>query len=295
MIISAARFSSAATPDPIPLVIPARLSYALFKGGQTRATIGQQARTPVTDHSRTRFPQFYITSPQPCPYLAGRYEKKVFTHLLGNEPAALNNMLSQAGFRRSQNIAYRPACEGCQACISVRVVVDDFHPGRTFRRVLARNADLRTEIVPPSASAEQYDLLRRYLDTRHADGGMADMSQMDYVSMIEDTTIETRLVEYRLPSESGTPGKLIATALTDILSDGLSMVYSFYDPLDTGRSLGTWMVLDHIERARRMGLPYVYLGYWVDVSRKMSYKARFQPLEALSGDEWKKLSPPVSL
>jgi arginyl-tRNA--protein-N-Asp/Glu arginylyltransferase len=145
----------------------------------------------VTDHSRTRFPQFYITSPQPCPYLAGRYEKKVFTHLLGDEPAALNNMLSQAGFRRSQNIAYRPACEGCQACISVRVVVDDFRPGRTFRRILARNADLRTEIVPANASAEQYELLRGYLDTRHADGGMADMSQIDYVSMVEDTTIET--------------------------------------------------------------------------------------------------------
>jgi arginine-tRNA-protein transferase len=243
----------------------------------------------VTDQSRIRFPQFYITSPQPCPYLPGRYEKKVFTHLLGDEPVSLNNMLTQAGFRRSQNIAYRPACDGCQACISVRVTVDDFRPRRTFRRILARNADLRASLAPPAATGEQYDLLRRYLDERHAEGGMADMSQLDYVAMVEDTTIATRVLEYRLPGSIETPGTLIAGALTDTLDDGLSMVYSFYDPAETARSLGTFMVLDHIERARMLGLPYVYLGYWVEGSRKMAYKTRFRPLEALTPEGWRKL------
>lgn len=243
----------------------------------------------MTDQSRIRFPQFYITSPQPCPYLPGRYEKKVFTHLLGEEPVSLNNMLSQAGFRRSQNIAYRPACENCQACVSVRVIVGEFDPGRSFRRILARNADLRTGLMPPVATGEQYDLLRRYLDTRHAEGGMADMSRLDYVAMVEDTTVATRLVEYRAPAESGVAAPLTAAALTDTLDDGLSMVYSFYNPQDAARSLGTFMVLDHIERARALGLPYVYLGYWVDGSRKMSYKTRFGPLEALFPEGWRRL------
>lgn len=243
----------------------------------------------MTDQSRIRFPQFYITSPQPCPYLPGRYEKKVFTHLLGDEPVSLNNMLTQAGFRRSQNIAYRPACEGCQACVSVRVAVNDFRPGRTFRRILARNADLHASLAPATATGEQYALLRRYLDARHAEGGMADMSELDYVAMVEDTTIATRLIEYRLPRESDEPARLAATALTDTLDDGLSMVYSFYDPAETARSLGTFMVLDHIERARMLGLPYVYLGYWVEGSRKMSYKTRFRPLEALTPEGWRKL------
>lgn len=243
----------------------------------------------MTDQSRIRFPQFYITSPQPCPYLPGRYEKKVFTHLLGEEPVSLNNMLSQAGFRRSQNIAYRPACENCQACISVRVIVSEFDPSRSFRRILARNADLRTSLMPPVATDEQYGLLRRYLDTRHAEGGMADMSRLDYVAMVEDTTVATRLVEYRAPVESGVAAPLAAAALTDTLDDGLSMVYSFYNPQEASRSLGTFMVLDHIERARAFGLPYVYLGYWVDGSRKMSYKTRFGPLEALFPEGWRRL------
>ncbi len=243
----------------------------------------------MTDQSRIRFPQFYITSPQPCPYLPGRYEKKVFTHLLGEEPVSLNNMLSQAGFRRSQNIAYRPACENCQACISVRVIVDEFDPGRTFRRIAARNADLRTAQMPAVATDEQYDLLRHYLDTRHAEGGMADMSRLDYVAMVEDTTVATHIVEYRGPAEPGAAPPLAAAALTDTLDDGLSMVYSFYNPQESSRSPGTYMVLDHIERARKLGLPYVYLGYWVDGSRKMSYKTRFAPLEALFPEGWRRL------
>ncbi len=185
----------------------------------------------MTDQSRIRFPQFYITSPQPCPYLEGRYEKKVFTHLLGDEPVSLNNTLTQAGFRRSQNIAYRPACEDCQACISVRVVVNEFRPGRTYRRILARNEDLRGHSRAAAATDEQYGLLRRYLDARHADGGMADMTGQDYKSMVEDTTIHTNIVEYRRrASEPGETAPLLAAALTDTLDDGLSMVYSLYDP-----------------------------------------------------------------
>ncbi|MBX3496937.1 MAG: arginyltransferase [Parvibaculum sp.] len=247
----------------------------------------------MTDQSRIRFPQFYITTPQPCPYLAGHYEKKVFTHLLGDEPISLNNMLTQAGFRRSQNIAYRPACDNCSACVSVRVIVDRFRPGRTFRRLTARNADLTVGLRAPRATDEQYALLRRYLDSRHADGGMADMAPVDYVAMIEDTTVATRIAEYRLPhsSDADGPGPLVAAALTDTLDDGLSMVYSFYKPSETARSLGTWMVLDHIERARLLGLPYVYLGYWVDGSRKMAYKTRFRPLEALGFHGWTEMTP----
>jgi len=251
----------------------------------------------VTDQSRIRFPQFYITTPQPCPYLAGRYEKKVFTHLLGDDPVALNNMLTQAGFRRSQNIAYRPACDNCTACVSVRVIVDRFAPGRTFRRLIARNADLAVRLGAPRATDEQFALLRRYLDSRHADGGMADMAPADYVAMVEDTTVATRVVEYRRPPDGDAdgPGPLIAAALTDTLDDGLSMVYSFYAPGETARSLGTWMVLDHIERARMLGLPYVYLGYWVEGSRKMAYKTRFRPLEALGLQGWAEMAPPQSL
>jgi len=248
----------------------------------------------VTEHFGTRFPQFYITTAQPCPYLPGRYEKKVFTHLLGDDPVHLNDVLTQAGFRRSQNIAYRPACEACSACVSVRVLVKAFEPSRNFRKIISRNADLIAKPTPPRASQEQFSLLRRYLDSRHAEGGMADMGPLDYVTMVEDTTINTEIVEYRraLPDPgSQAPAPLMAAALTDVLEDGLSMVYSFYDIQEDSRSLGTYMVLSHIERARRMGLPYVYLGYWVADCRKMAYKTRFAPIEALGKSGWERLPP----
>jgi arginine-tRNA-protein transferase len=237
----------------------------------------------VTEHFGNRFPQFYITTPQPCPYLPGRYEKKVFTHLLTENAISLNDTLTQAGFRRSQNIAYRPACDGCAACVSVRILVDEFEPNRSFRRILARNKDLAGEMLPARATQEQFSLLRAYLDARHAEGGMADMTPLDYVSMIEDTTVRSSLVEYRMRGD----GALRACSLTDMLQDGLSMVYSFFDPRDETRSLGSYMVLDHVERARALGLPYVYLGYWVADCRKMAYKMRFRPLEALGMDGWR--------
>jgi arginine-tRNA-protein transferase len=199
--------------------------------------------------------------------------------------------LTQSGFRRSQTIAYRPACENCRACVSVRVCVKDFELTRSFRRVQDRNRDLIGAALPPQPSSEQYSLFRAYLDHRHSDGGMADMSVLDYSMMIEDTHVETRIIEYRRRGPDsfingrGT-GPLLAVALTDMLADGLSMVYSFYGPEEERRSLGTFMILDHIERAKRLGLPHLYLGYWVEGSKKMAYKARFLPQERLGMNGW---------
>ena len=203
----------------------------------------------------------------------------------------LNDALTQSGFRRSQTIAYRPACDGCRACVSVRLLVDEFQPSRNLRRVLERNADLVGAEGPAAANSAQYALFRDYLDARHNDGGMADMSMGDYAMMIEDSHVASRVVEYR-PRGVDTfitgrgEGPLTAVCLTDRLSDGLSMVYSFYDTSQTARSLGTFMILDHIERVRKLGLPHLYLGYWVEGSRKMAYKARFQPQEKLGMDGW---------
>ncbi|MGA6932156.1 MAG: arginyltransferase, partial [Pseudolabrys sp.] len=227
----------------------------------------------MTQHSRDT-PQFYLTAPSPCPYLEGQEERKVFTHLVGDRSGELNDLLTHGGFRRSQSIAYRPACEGCRACVSVRVVAADFAPSRNMRRIAERNSDIVGEMRIPAPTSEQYSVFRAYLDARHRDGGMADMTVLDYAMMIEDSHVDTRLVEYRRRGpDTGINrrgvGQMVAVALTDVLSDGLSMVYSFFEPDEADRSLGTFMILDHIERANRMGLPYVYLGYWVAGSRKM--------------------------
>ncbi len=245
----------------------------------------------MTEHPREN-PQFYLTAASPCPYLPGRQERKVFTHLVGPRASQLNDILTQGGFRRSQNIAYRPACEACRACVSIRVVVDAFVETRGFRRVLETNADVIGAEGPPAPSSEQYALFRSYLGDRHPGGGMIDMTVLDYALMVEDTHVDSVVVEYRARTpDSGFTGRgggpLLGVALTDVLSDGLSMVYSFFDPEESRRrSLGTLMVLDHIARARRRGLPYLYLGYWVEGSRKMQYKARFQPQEHLGPVGW---------
>ena len=241
----------------------------------------------MTQHSRDT-PQFYLTAPSPCPYLAGKEERKVFTHLVGDRAPGLNDLLTHGGFRRSQSIAYRPACETCRACVSVRVLADDFVPTRSMRRVEQRNADIAGEMRSAAPSSEQYSIFRAYLDSRHRDGGMADMTVLDYAMMVEDSHVETRMVEYRLKTPSSTirNGPLIAVALTDILSDGLSMVYSFFEPDEETRSLGTLMILDHIARAKEMKLPYVYLGYWVRGSHKMDYKSRYLPQERLMSQGW---------
>ena len=207
----------------------------------------------MTQHSRDT-PQFYLTAPSPCPYLPGRHERKVFTHLVGDKAGDLNDLLTHGGFRRSQSIAYRPACDQCRACVSVRVIANEFRPSRNFRKILARNADIVGEQRSAVPTSEQYSVFRAYLDQRHRHGGMADMTVLDYAMMVEDSHVETRIIEYRRRGvDSGITGRgdeLIAVALTDVLSDGLSMVYSFFEPSEESRSLGTFMILDHIARAR---------------------------------------------
>lgn len=246
----------------------------------------------MTRHSLDT-PQFYLTAPAPCPYLEGRHERKVFTHLVGERAKQVNDMLSQGGFRRSQNIAYRPACEGCKACISVRVVVDEFENKKAFKRILNTNKDIIGNPIPAAPSAEQFSVFRKYLDDRHSKGGMAEMTSLDYAMMVEDTHVNTMMIEYRKrgPDTAITgkgEGDLIAVALTDILENGLSMVYSFFDTDPQYKSLGSYMILDHIRMARKRGLPYVYMGYWVDGSPKMEYKKRFGPQEHLTLNGWKR-------
>jgi arginyl-tRNA--protein-N-Asp/Glu arginylyltransferase len=239
----------------------------------------------MTDQPRNT-PQFFLTAPSPCPYLPGQEERKVFTHLVGERAPQLNEILTHGGFRRSQSIAYRPACDGCRACVSVRVRVNEFELSRSFRRVLKANADLFAQLLDPVPTPEQYALFRSYLESRHATGGMADMSPLDFAQMIEDSHVETRLAEYRRRPEGDGPGALLATVLTDVLRDGLSMVYSFYAPDEAARSLGTFVILDHIEKTKRLGLPYLYLGYWVEGSQKMAYKSRFLPQDRLGMLNW---------
>ena len=244
----------------------------------------------MTHHS-TQSPQFFLTAPSPCPYVEGQFERKVFTHLVGDKAPEMNDLLTQGGFRRSQNIAYRPACESCRACVSVRILAQEFETSRSMRRVLERNSDLVGAVHEAEPSTEQYSLFRRYLDARHKRGGMSDMTVLDYAMMVEDSHVDTKVIEYRRRGPDtfitgrGT-GELIAVALTDKMSDGLSMVYSYYDPEMEDRSLGTFMILDHIQRAIAGGLPHVYLGYWVNGSRKMNCKVRFQPQEHLGSRGW---------
>lgn len=239
-------------------------------------------------------PQFYLTAPSPCPYLDGRQERKVFTHLVGEKAPEINDMLTLGGFRRSQNIAYRPACENCRACVSVRVLVDGFTPSRSQKRILAGNKDLIGVEMPAAPSSEQFSLFSDYLANRHSDGGMAGMSSLDYAMMVEDSHVNTRVIEYRRRGpDSGITGKgegpLIAMALSDVLGDGLSMVYSFFDVDEDRKSLGSFMILDHIARARKLGLPHVYLGFWVEQSSKMAYKSRYQPQQHLTLNGWKNM------
>jgi arginyl-tRNA--protein-N-Asp/Glu arginylyltransferase len=243
----------------------------------------------VTNQRDTRVPQFFLTPGGPCPYLPGRTERKVFARLSGTLAQPLNEALTHSGFRRSQSIAYRPACEGCSACVSVRIVAGEMASSRSQKRILRRNDDLVRSEVAAEATREQFALLRTYLDSRHAGGGMSDMGLFDYVAMVEETPVSTHIVEYRRRGEDGEPGALVACALSDVLRDGLSMVYSFFHPGEDARSLGTYMILDHVRTARMRGFQHVYLGYWVQGSEKMDYKARFRPMEALGREGWERL------
>ena len=240
----------------------------------------------MTHHFATRQLRFFLTASSPCPYLPGREERKVFAHLPLSEGASINDALTQIGFRRSQNIAYRPACDGCDSCVSARIPAAAYPFSRSERRILARNAGLTRYLVEAEATMEQFELLRRYLLTRHAEGGMADMTWPDYVAMVEDTAARTHLIEYRTASADRGPGDLVACVLVDVLADGLSLVFSFYDPALVKASLGSFIILDHVVQAQTAGLPYVYLGYWVQGSPKMDYKARFNPVEVLRPGGW---------
>ena len=237
-----------------------------------------------------RFPRFFVTSPAPCPYLPGRTERKVFTELKGPHAEALNDALGRIGFRRSQTVAYRPSCVDCRACVSVRVVANEFSPSSTQKRNLRRNDDIVVTECRPWATSEQFELLQRYLGKRHPGGGMAAMDEIDYADMVEHTAVSSFVLEYREPSSNGGPGRLIGACLTDRQGDGLSMIYSFYDPEHEARAgLGNFIILDHIRRATAAGLPYVYLGYWVDGAQRMQYKIRYRPLERLSPAGWQRL------
>jgi arginine-tRNA-protein transferase len=237
------------------------------------------------DHIPLKRPHFFFTTaPLPCPYIPGRLERKIVTELNGPDAEVLHEALSRAGFRRSHSIAYTPACPGCNACIPVRIVVDSFVADRTMRKIAKANADLTVGKVAARATAEQYRLFSRYQESRHSGGDMALMGFYDYRSMVEDSPIDTFMVEFRQPD-----GTLLAGCLADRMSDGLSAVYSFFEPALAPRSLGTFVVLWLIDEARRLGLPYVYLGYWIAESRKMSYKSRFRPLEAFGPNGWRAL------
>lgn len=244
-------------------------------------------------HTLPIAPQFYVTAPQPCPYLDGRMERKLFTALQGDHAQKLNDTLSKQGFRRSQNVLYRPSCAECSACLSARIRVADFVPTRTQRKVMNRLSFLRRNATSPWATEDQFALFRRYLDARHADGGMADMDIFEFAAMIEETPIKTRVIEYTRPAAEGERGRpLTAVCLTDVFDDGLSMVYSFYDPLFVAQSLGSYVILDHVRIAQEAGLPYVYLGYWVPGSRKMGYKAQYSALEIFKGGLWQDIGDP---
>lgn len=232
--------------------------------------------------------QFFLTSETACPYLPDRKERKLFSHMSGRRAQAMHALLSEYGFRRSQNIVYRPACAECSACKSVRIEARGFSSKRRHRRIMARNRDIVALPAAPVATAEQYELFTRYLASRHPDGGMAEMGRLDFEYMVEDTPVETMLVEYRLDIADQ---PLVGVALTDLMPDGLSMVYSFFDPQLGERSLGHFMILDHIERTLSVGLEFVYLGYWVKGSPKMAYKAEYEPLQVQTGAlGWRRLN-----
>jgi arginyl-tRNA--protein-N-Asp/Glu arginylyltransferase len=239
-----------------------------------------------------RFPRFFVTTPSPCPYLEGKTERKVFTELSGQHAAELNDALGRIGFRRSQGVAYRPSCLDCSACVSVRVVASEFQASASQRRTLRRHSEIEVTACKPWTTEEQYLLLRKYLKSRHPGGGMIDMDENDFADMVEQSPVKTFLVEYREPALEGRPGKLIGACLTDQQADGLSMIYSFFDTDEGARpGLGTYIILDHIVRAAHAGLPYVYLGYWVEDSKRMAYKARFRPLEKLGPHGWRRFEP----
>ena len=235
-------------------------------------------------HSLPQNPQFYVTAPQDCPYLDNQVERKLFTALYGSNSRRLNNSLSKQGFRRSQNVLYRPSCANCSACMSARISSREFKPSKSQKRILLKNSDIVRVVNPALATDAQYDLFKQYITERHPNGGMSDMDANDFTAMIEETNVESKLIEY-YAKKSGEL-ELISFSLVDILDDGISMVYSVFNPDFKERSLGTYMILDHNNLTLEMDLQYVYLGYWVQGSSKMDYKKRFSSLEVFTNDKW---------
>ncbi len=235
-------------------------------------------------HTLPKSPQFYVTAPQDCPYLTDQVERKLFTALYGSNSRRLNNSLSKQGFRRSQNVLYKPSCSNCNACMSARISSVEFKPSKSQKRILLKNEDIIRVVTPPLATDSQFDLFSRYINARHPNGGMSDMDANDFTAMIEETNVDSKIIEY-YAKKNGTL-KLISFSLVDILDDGVSMVYSVFDPDTRERSLGTYMIIDHNKLALELKLDFVYLGYWVKGSTKMDYKKRFSPLEVFTDDEW---------
>lgn len=235
----------------------------------------------------TRLLTFYRSAPMPCPYLEGRSEQQLFTELNGSASQEQFEVLSRGGFRRSHQVIYRPACRNCNACIPVRVAVADFRASRAWRRVIKANGDLSVADTGKNATDEQFALFQRYVTTRHGDGEMANMTRRDYGAMVLTSPVESSVVEFRAPE-----GGLVAACLIDHLTDGLSAVYSFFDPDGDRQSLGSYIVLWLIQHARLHNLDHVYLGYWVEGSKKMAYKARFRPLEGFGPNGWQVIEAP---
>jgi len=270
---------------PGPLEIALRIGETGMKlkvGGNDKPSREWLRRElPLPGSLAPALQQFFATAPVACPYVPNRAERKLIVELGGSGSARFYDDLSRAGFRRSHRFAYRPACRACASCVPVRIAVERFADTRSTRRVRNANRDLAANLLAPRATVEQFQLFSAYQRARHGDSEMASMSYGDYRAMVEDSPVRTRIAEFRDDAN-----RLVAAALVDLLDDGVSAVYSFYDPQQARRSLGTWSILWLVEECRRHPRPYVYLGYWIADSPKMAYKARFAALERLTADGW---------